>query len=323
VESPHNDYLHVAADLGLPGLLLLAATLAGIVWHGVRQAQGEEGPVRSVRAGGVGGITALLVAALVGYPMHTASGLCALAGLAALAVAEPGGRDGTGLPPSWAARLLAAAGVIALLHTARLLIVFAASMHLHSGEEALLNRDLPEAALHLERAYEVWPRDSAVRAALGRAYLGAGRPDLALPFLEAGLRGHDSARTRTLLGRTYMTLGRTEAAAETFRVGEAAFPGYAPFHATYGAFLASQGQFPEAGRELERALALDQKLGDAYYWLGNVREREGDAAGAARALRRFLATAAADDPRRGPAAGQLAALEGPPSRVDNRTEPVR
>lgn len=322
VESPHNDYLHVASDLGIPGLLLLAGALALLLWDGaaaVRQAKESE---RAWRAGCLGGLVAVLTAGLLGYPLHTASGLYMAASLAALAVAPAPRRNAPGPAPRWQWWLLVAVTILGFWQAARLLRTYAASLHLHHGSEAILRKDFPAAIDALERAHEVSPRDSQVRAVLGRAYLLTGRPDLALPHLQAGLHGFDGAPLRTLLGNTHALLGQDQLAGEMFRVGVSWFPGgYPPLYTSYARFLAAHDRPGQAALELLRALTIDPNLAEAYYLLGHLRASGGDPAGAAVALRRFLDLTAPGDPRVEPARNLLRGLEGPPLRIDNLEKP--
>ena len=323
VESPHNDYLHVAADLGIPGLLLLLGALGLIVRDGARAAEEAGGPERAVRAGSVGGLVAVLVAALFGYPLHTASGLFVASALAALAVARAPREGPSGASARWQWILLLGVTALGFWQAGHLLKVYAASLHLHRGTEAFLRKDLAGAIEALERAHQVSPRDSEIQVGLGRAYLAVGRPVLALPHLQAGLHGFDSAPLRSLLGRIYAALGQAREAEEMFRVGVSTFPGNPPLHLAYAAFLASRGRDTEASRELARALARDPGLTDAHYLLARVRDRAGDRAGAAAALKRFLALARPGDPRVPAAAEQLRALEEGSRHVDNGEKPVK
>ncbi|HEY7677297.1 MAG TPA: O-antigen ligase family protein [Candidatus Methylomirabilis sp.] len=321
VESPHNDYLHVAADLGIPGLLLLMGALAPIVWHGARGVAPASGDDRAARAGSVGGLVAILVAALFGYPLHTASGLFLASALSALAVAaDPRGRP-AGPPARWQWILLAGVTAFGFWQASRLLTLYAASLHLHRGTEAFIRGDRDAAIEAFERAHQVSPRDSEVRVSLGRALLAAGRPDLALPHLQAGLHGFDAAPLRFLLGRASMALGQLDAAEESFRVGASSFPGYPPLHLAYGALLAGSGRDAQASRELARALERDPTLAEAHYLLAMVRSRQGDAGGAGRAASKFLELARPGDPRRENAARLLRPPGG--GGVDNGGKPVK
>jgi tetratricopeptide (TPR) repeat protein len=321
VESPHSDYLHVAAELGIPGLLLLLGAFGLILaeaFRGIRRAEGSD---RAWRAGSLGGLAALLVAGLFGYPLHTASGLFAAAALSALAVAKNPGDQPAGPPGRWLWILLAGVTACGFWQASHLLKLYAASVHLHRGTEALIRRDLEAAIAAFERAREVSPRDSGVLASLGRAYLAAGRPDLALPELRAGLHGFDSAPLRTLLARAHLGVGQVEAAEETFHAGVSSFPGYPPLHLAYGAFLAARGRDADASRELARAVERDPKLADAHYLLAMVRSHQGDAAGAGQAASRFLEFARPGDPRRD-AAARLLRPSGDRG-VDNEGKPVK
>jgi tetratricopeptide (TPR) repeat protein len=323
VESPHSDYLHAAAELGIPGLLLLLGTLGLILADGFRGARRAEGSERALRAGGLGGLAALLVAGLFGFPLHTASGLFMAAALSSFAVPPAPTEEHARPAPRWQWVLLVGATALGFWQTAHLLRVYAASLHLHRGTEAFLRRDIPGALEAFERAREACPRDSDVRATLGRAYLAAGHPDLALPHLAAGLRGFDSSPLRLALGRAYLALGQVEAAEGAFRAGVTSFPGYAPLHLSYAGVLAGEGRDAEASQHLARALAGDPKLADAHYLLGTLRAREGDHAAAAAALRRFLELARPGDPRIPSAMARLAEQEGAPPHIDNGEKPVK
>ena len=311
VESPHNDYLQVAADLGIPGFLLLAGALALLLRDGGAAVRQVHGPDRLWRAGCLGGLVTVLTAGLLGYPLHTASGLYIVATLAALAVAPSPRQAATVTPTRWQWWLLVAVTALGFWQSARLLTIYAASLHLHRGSEALLRRDPLAAIDALERAHEVSPRDSQVRVVLGRAYLLTGRPDLALPHLQAGLHGFDAAPLRTLLGNAYALAGQDQLAEEMYKTGVTWFPGgHPPLYLSYARFLAARGRMGEAGRELLRVLAIDPKLAEAHYLLGQVRAGSDDPAGAAVALRRFLDLAQPSDPRVEPARALLRRLEG-------------
>lgn len=327
VESPHNDYLQVAAELGIPGLLLLVGVLSAILWDGARACRRAAGRERALRAGSLGGLAALLTAALFGYPLHTATGLFLLAALSALAVVPAASQGAEGSAPArrprWQMVLLVAVTALGFWQAANLLRVYAASLHLHRGTEALLRGDSRGAIDALERAHQVSPRDSQTHTMLGQAYLATGRADLALPHLRAGLAGFDSAPLRMLLGRAHLALGQAQAGEEILRVGVAWFPGgYAPLHLTYGAFLARLGRDAEASRELARAIALDQNVPDTYYLLGTLRARNGDPTGASKAFHRFLERARPGDPRAEVAAAHIRQTEGPSPHVDNAKKPA-
>jgi len=312
VESPHNDYLQIAAELGIPGLLLLGGALALLLRDGTAAARQAQGTERAWRAGCLGGLVGVLTAGMVGYPLHTASGLYMAVSMAALAVVTPAHRGtAPAAAPRWQWWLLVVVTALGFWQSARLLQTYAASLHLHRGSEALLRRDLPAAMDALERAHQVSPRDSQVRLALGRAYGLNGRPDLALSHLRAGLHGFDGAPLRTLLGNAHALLGQDQMAEEMFRVGVTWFPGgYAPLHTSYARFLAARDRPGEAARELSRALATDPNLAEAHYLLSYLRAGSGDQAGAAAALRRFLDLATPGDPRLGAVRTLLRSLEG-------------
>jgi O-antigen ligase len=67
----HNDFLEMGAEAGAPGLLLFGALIGMWVaraWRQARRAEGEED--RLARLGLLASVAAVLVDALVSYPLH-------------------------------------------------------------------------------------------------------------------------------------------------------------------------------------------------------------------------------------------------------------
>ncbi len=92
--SPHNEYLHVFAEMGLPGVLLLLAALGLFFFITLRGLIRRKNLFeRCLLAGGI--VAALMVAlhSLVDFPMRSPAVACTLAVVAALAVAAARSHD--------------------------------------------------------------------------------------------------------------------------------------------------------------------------------------------------------------------------------------
>lgn len=91
-----------------------------------------------------------------------------------------------------------------------------------------------------------------------------------------------------------LTAGQARAAAENFRAALAADPRNARLHLGAGIAAYLERRDPDAGMELERALALDPTLAEARAVLGQVQHRMGDVHAAISTLELVVANAPAD-----------------------------
>lgn len=71
IEQAHNDYLQVASDAGLVGLLLGGAFLFLLIKAGLRSAAGQNPYRRGVAVGALAGCCAILVHSLFDFVLHT------------------------------------------------------------------------------------------------------------------------------------------------------------------------------------------------------------------------------------------------------------
>jgi cytochrome c-type biogenesis protein CcmH len=96
-----------------------------------------------------------------------------------------------------------------------------------------------------------------------------------------------------MLGRSYTVLREPQKPAEAFGRAAALSPEDRDLQLDYAAALLTASGTgeppPEAVARLEAILAQDPANPDALYYLGEVRRRQGDAAGAARLWQRLLA----------------------------------
>ncbi|MEQ9334111.1 sulfotransferase [Thalassobaculum sp.] len=116
----------------------------------------------------------------------------------------------------------------------------------------------PAAAVRLlEAARRRTPRDPDLLANLGQLRLGLGDPAGALACLDSVPEpGRSHPAIARLRGDALSELGRYPEAAEAYRAGLARAPKDAAMHANLGAACRALGQWHEAARHLETALAL-------------------------------------------------------------------
>ncbi len=130
--------------------------------------------------------------------------------------------------------------------------------------ETLLARGRPEAAAALIEPVARRDGDPALSHLLGAALLRSGRPDEALPWLEAALaRAPERAGSHHDRGRALDALGRSAEAWASYRRALELAPGRAAAANDFGFSLLAAGRLDDARREFERALALDPHLREA------------------------------------------------------------
>ncbi|MFQ5872540.1 MAG: O-antigen ligase family protein, partial [Dehalococcoidia bacterium] len=297
VESPHNQLLHTAAELGLPGVVLLLWLVLILIQLGLR---GRQPPNRegSMQVGAAAGLVSLMVHGLFAYPLQTAPGVLLFSLLAGLILAcgnvvspRPAWWEAGGEPAPGRRRdvvVTAVLTVIAVVHFGLLIPVYTSSLLLHRGTEFLLRREPGQAVVVLEGAARVSPRDPQVQVALGKSYAALGRFQEAAAAAEAGKRGIDSPELRRFLAGLYIDLGLPDKAEAEYREGMGTWPGYAPLRAGYGALLARQGRYEAALRALQRAKELDPVFADTYHYLGHLYWELGQHGKAIAALREYL-----------------------------------
>ena len=264
VDQVHNEYLQVAAELGLVGLGLLA-------WLGARAArlaarlvgQAEPETAASVLAA-LGGLVGLGVDAFFSFPLHRAIPplvAAAYLGLLATAASPVGGGESPAPGPRWriAAAALALLGVLAWSerrlrgdhHVLRMLRADAASEWTRVIEEGAAAR----------RA-NPFPTLAPFRVA--SAHLRRGEPGEAIPPLErivADYPYHVGALGN--LGIARLDSGDLAGARECFARVLALVPEDGLSHYNLGLVLERMGHAARATEELGKAVAADPE--NAFY----------------------------------------------------------
>jgi O-antigen ligase len=264
VDQAHNEYLQVAAELGLVGmglLVWLSVRVTRLAMSLIRHAEPET--AASVLAA-AGGLVGLGVDAFFSFPLHRALPplvAAAYLGLLATAASPAGGREAPAPGPRWriAAAALALLGVLAWSerrlrgdhHVLRMLRADAASEWTRVIEEGAAAR----------RA-NPFPTLAPFRVA--SAHLRRGEPGEALPPLErivADYPYHVGALGN--LGIARLDSGDLAGARECFARVLALVPDDGLSHYNLGLVLERMGYAARASEELGKAVAADPE--NAFY----------------------------------------------------------
>jgi O-antigen ligase len=71
IDYAHNDYLHMAAELGLPVLILIALVIVVSAWSGLKEFSNSQGPFkRSILLGATIGVISMAFHSFVDFNLH-------------------------------------------------------------------------------------------------------------------------------------------------------------------------------------------------------------------------------------------------------------
>jgi O-antigen ligase len=224
--NPHSEFLAVAAEWGVPGLLALAWGL-WVLWRALRRG----GPAGEDRALAFAGVAALAVLALVHFPFRTALvGFPAVLFLAwvfrrgAPAEVEAGSGGVKGSLLMWPLVLLL--GFALFQQTGRLRTRGVASRILHRVE--LLSMAAVSAGKApprlfmdnlqaLDRAAALDPSEIGIPIARGTQYLLLGQPDAAIRSYTEAIELEPRPEAYLNLGRAQIAAGRLDEARLSFQ----------------------------------------------------------------------------------------------------------
>lgn len=123
----------------------------------------------------------------------------------------------------------------------------------------------PDAEALLRKLVELHPNDAGAHLQLGRMLAIAGKKQDAITQLEAGLKLDPSdSHAQEDLADLYADAGKLAVAERLYSNLATAYPSDATFHHGLGRVLLREKKFPEAQRELERAIQLKADFGAAY-----------------------------------------------------------
>ncbi|MBS2012115.1 MAG: zinc-ribbon domain-containing protein [Deltaproteobacteria bacterium] len=153
--------------------------------------------------------------------------------------------------------------------------------------------DIQKALEQFQSAYEKAPNDVDLKLRVGAAYITVGNIEKGLPLLEqVKSQRPNSPEANHFIGRAYLKQGGLEAASAMRFLQRAVDldPNRAEYH-LYVAWAANEStpaQLGLARTHVDKALALDKALADAYWQRGVVSLREGALADAMKDLKKAL-----------------------------------
>jgi hypothetical protein len=298
VEAPHNEYLQIAAEMGLPGLILFSAFLLIVLVGGIRRG-GTSSP--SWRNGCVAGCFAILVASFFGFPLHvpaTGTLFFLLAGL----LGPPGGAspgrqtEGRRGDPLFGTLLVLLAALVLsqLIQQGKIL---GSGKYLYRAVGYQLSGKTGRALADLSEAKRLNPQDPEIDYWLGMLRLSVGSLNSARSNLEKAKSSFNSPQLYLTLGAIYSDLGQPDVAEAVYREGIATYPGLAPLHAKLGALYARSKRYEEAVTNLKQAEEMDPSYAETYHFLGHIFYRLGRPDEAYRSFEHFLQLSLPTDPR--------------------------
>jgi tetratricopeptide (TPR) repeat protein len=257
-ENPHNLYVELAAEYGLPAGILAMLALGGFlgrvgaaIWHAP-----AEDPVRRRLAALVAALVAFAVHSLVDLDWSFPAIAVTVATMLGLASAHHRGKGlwGSRATPLWRSSLLlllAAAAVLSLTRYYASTLVTWARLALATEEMATARRDLTW-ALRLN------PLSFPAHHWMAWARLRSGDPRGAAEIAERAVRiAPSDPNSQYLVGEIAAASGRWDAAEERFRAAaELAPSAQLRFHAGLVEAAARGGRAAEARFRYERAAAI-------------------------------------------------------------------
>jgi tetratricopeptide (TPR) repeat protein len=249
-DHPHDDYLLLAAEAGVPTMLAFIAIVVLALW------QATAARARADTAPAAGGLAALALLALVDTPFRlpaTAALFCILL-VAVLDLAAAGGCRPLA---RWERLVLAALAVLALFHMSRLLIVdrsLAASRRALAGGDTGAAQGIADGALRLDGSNaDLW-----MVLAQARYVAGDDAGALAAATRTRALR--PTPEIVYLLSAIERRQGRCERAIADLRDLSETLPGLLRPRVLLGEAYADAGRVDEARSVLTTVLAMRSKV---------------------------------------------------------------
>lgn len=253
LEQAHNDYLEIAANGGLIGVLLVGWFFVLAVRKATDALRRSDGFELGARFGSILGLAGMLVHSTVEFGLHIPVNAFAAFALISIATSR------SGIPPPSPLRSPAWIKIIAVGSAVILVAVFALKFGIsdHFAARALTSRDAADA----ERAILFDPSNAASHHALADILRANGRIEAALGEYERSieLRRFDY-RTRLDLGTIQLEKGDVAAAETSFREAVRLAPFYSRPNFLLGSLLVQRGQTDPGFAHLRNAARGDDSL---------------------------------------------------------------
>jgi O-antigen ligase/Flp pilus assembly protein TadD len=273
----HNDYLQLWAEAGLGAVIVFMALVSVISRAGLRKVRSPSETVHAV--GFMGGFIAILIDALVDFPLHrptTAMLFWSFGALIAAAPAEGDGWTTVRLPRAVAAALLAAAIGLFCFSARSSLLRYRADTFFAKGYAAVKAEKWEPAARFYERGLVLYPDEGESQLNLGVAYYKLGQWDEAIRAIERGFFEVRDLNSYVTLADAYDEKGNYAKALPLYRRAIFLNPANTQAMNNLGVCLSKAGRTEEALAQWEKAAATAggnedsmTNLAVTYYKLGN------------------------------------------------------
>lgn len=276
-DQAHNEYVQVAAEMGLVGALVVIGGLGGLAYLGLRRLGTQKDPRKRLELLLLGGgLIAILVHAVPTFPFHLPASSLAFVVLLALALSPrygPVGDLALRLQGGWLKGVALGLSLFAVVVSVIAVRDIVADAYLLAGQVSMGYGDLPRAKAQFARAVEL---DFSPRVSLywlGVVQAQAGEYEAARRTLRAAL---DRYRPETLylqLAQVHLVLREPKEARELLGELLATVPPQGlELEARYGLAIADlfEGDLLSAEGRLKEIVALDPDHEWAHYQLGEV-----------------------------------------------------
>lgn len=221
----HNDFIQTAAELGYPGLILLLGAFATFFWQRSRRLYALPARDAILGAGELGGLLAILVGGITGFPFHIAASAVVFAALAGV-VASRGQDPWPETIPEKGFLWLQCAGtaVLALTLMGMVYFQYQSDLLVKQALASIQRQELDSAEQSLKRAIAYDAARGDARVHLGFILAMEGRPSEARPYLEESCATYDDVSTHFYLGFVYRALGLLQEARREYENAQSYYP---------------------------------------------------------------------------------------------------
>ncbi len=231
----HNDLIQLAAETGYVGFLLGLATLLMFAWGLLRFVWQRTLPGREALLilAGLGGLTAMVLSALFGFPFHIAASSTAFAAVAGI-IAGPWFADRRALQPETASPagkgilqqvvLPIAMGCFALALVVAYYRPYQADILIKQGTELYQDRQIPQARALFEEAVALDGERGDARMMLGIILTAYQQYPQSVQMLNQALLSYDDVTLHFYLGRVYEVMNELKLAKQHYERAMHYFP---------------------------------------------------------------------------------------------------
>jgi O-antigen ligase len=231
----HNDLIQLAAETGYVGFLLGLGTLLAFAWGLLRFLWKRTLPAREALLilAGLGGLTAMVLSAIFGFPFHIAASSTAFAAVAGI-IAGPWFAERRALQPETASPegkgilqqvvLPVAMGCFALALVVAFYRPYQADILIKQGMELYQNRQIPQARTLLEEAVALDGERGDARMVLGIIFTAYQQYPQSVQMLNQALLSYDDVTLHFYLGRVYEVMNELKLAKQHYERATHYFP---------------------------------------------------------------------------------------------------